>query len=934
MAKRRYAHAIVSRRNIAFDEWMEELRDQHEGAVPKDFVHRTAKTILRKCDPKQYLLSHATIVASVDTYAPKGVKTGRLMNRGCQIDVRWPEFRIKPECHNIINNNGDAWERSLLLATYRTFIGAHNYLEHIQLPELSKGFIVDAIARDLGNSCYIDILVATDRKHNQLVSDILSGAITGLSMGCHVPGTLVYLSDGSPINIEDVRPGMEVMTQKGNSRRVDNLQIRENRWNVQTIKAVGLPPVTSTDNHNYYIVRRETLDMVRTRSGCGHKSKPRVVEKDYAFDYAEAGTARVGDFLAFPISQDTLEADVSLTEARLLGLWVGDGWKFEYTHDSTVGVGFCLDESHPEIVEDAIRSLDQVAWAAREYHMAVGGAPIKPQSTSRSSRRGAAYITNTSRAFRRLVDSHVSGRNSSEKLIGKTIMSWPREHQMAFLSGLIDSDGCVSTSKRGTKNVFLSTRNLKLAHQYMQLAARCGIVPTFSAVERPGTRLLHGAAGVDYQIKLRNSDVVRVPSVKVRSALAGIKSTQAGRNSRWITDKYVYSEIKKVVRSEYQGFVYDLQVDGDHSYVANGVGVSNCISLFTACTKCGNVAADDAQLCPCVLYDGKLSTFIDETGREQILAEVIGHVSVPNSNQFIEASWVRNPAFRGAVRRNILNPDASAVSSQMQASKYVYELRQQIPEMDGIKKAASVQRRAQQGQEEQSFDDVFGGQDQGGQGGQQGGADESQQGGGADQAEEQGGQDQGQGGQGEQDQGGKEPSKPAKAKPDKIDGMLDKITEQLLTSITNKLEEKLAPKPEDVGTATPMPANLEAGNDSLVRSSQDFTRILRKKFGSSPRLVQWAEKAYKTVHEGGIAAIRRANMTPRELIILSWIEDRCRDRNYPPSLYKAVMQAGPSSSYPTTNSFIAACKMKVGRELTAQERRFLEWKGRIASVNF
>jgi len=131
MSMRRYAKAIVERRNIAFDEWMEEIRSQNEGAVPKDFIHRTAKTILRKCDPKQFLLSHATIVASVDTYAPKGVKTGRLMNRGCQIDVRWPEFRIRPECHPIINNNGDAWERSLLLSSYRTFIGAHNYLEHI-----------------------------------------------------------------------------------------------------------------------------------------------------------------------------------------------------------------------------------------------------------------------------------------------------------------------------------------------------------------------------------------------------------------------------------------------------------------------------------------------------------------------------------------------------------------------------------------------------------------------------------------------------------------------------------------------------------------------------------------------------------------------------------------------------------------------------------
>jgi len=202
-----------------------------------------------------------------------------------------------------------------------------------------------------------------------------------------------------------------------------------------------------------------------------------------------------------------------------------------------------------------------------------------------------------------------------------------------------------------------------------------------------------------------------------------------------------------------------------------------CISLFTACTKCGNVAADDAQLCPCVLYDGKLSKFTDEAGIEQVLAEIIGHVSVPNSNQFIEASWVRNPAFRGAVRRNILNPDSSQLATQMKESRYLYELRTQIPEMEGIKKAASIRRADQgqgQGQGQSQFDDLFGG-DQGGQGGQdQGGTAEAQQGG-ADQAEDQG--------QGEQDQGqgqGQTPSKPAETKPDKVDEMLDKITEQLL----------------------------------------------------------------------------------------------------------------------------------------------------------
>lgn len=180
---RRTARALTTNLNIPFDQWMDELRVPNEGSSPSH-TNRVAKTLLRKCDPNQYLLSHTTIVASVDTFEPKKASTGRRMNRGVEIDVRYPNYRIKPECHEIINNNGDAWDRSLLLSTYKTFVGAPVYLEHIQIPELSKGFIVDAIARDLGHSVYVDILMATDRKHKKLVNDILSGEIYGASMGC------------------------------------------------------------------------------------------------------------------------------------------------------------------------------------------------------------------------------------------------------------------------------------------------------------------------------------------------------------------------------------------------------------------------------------------------------------------------------------------------------------------------------------------------------------------------------------------------------------------------------------------------------------------------------------------------------------------------------------------------------------------------------
>lgn len=523
MARRHTANALVAQRDVHFDAWMETLRAQNEGAVPKDHVNRIAKSVLRKCDPKQFLLSHATIVASVDAYAPKGAKTGRQMNRGIQIDVKWPDYRVKPDCHPIINNNGDAWERSLLLSTYRSFIGAHNYLEHIQLPALSKGFIVDAIARDLGHTCYIDILVATDRKHGQLVADILGGKIEAMSMGC--------------------------------------------------------------------------------------------------------------------------------------------------------------------------------------------------------------------------------------------------------------------------------------------------------------------------------------------------------------------------------------------------------ISLFTTCTKCGNVAADDSQLCPCVMYEGKGTKFIDESGMEHPIAELIGHVTVPNSNQFIEASWVRNPAFRGAVRRNILNPESQQVAAKVQQVARIHEIRTTEVLPDGLARAASVRRRA----DEEALDSPSPGDaapDAGGDsGGDPGPAGDSALDLDSDASEK------------EADAGAPAPSGSGSGG---IDSLLDKAQEQLLQIMVDKLGDRLTPKPDDVGTVR-TPGAVDSMNDNFVHSSTDFMRRLRREFPNSPKLTRWASNAYRIVHEGGIAAVRAAGLTPRDLITLSWVQDRVNGRHFPASLYKLAMQVGPSNQFPSETSFLATCSTRIGRKLTTPEAKFLSWKGRIAS---
>lgn len=182
MAFSKFATAVVQSVNTKRSDWQGVLKK-----AGKSFKDRTSAVAIENYSPDQYLLTHSTIMCSVDTEEPPNVKTGKVVNaHGEDINVEYPDYWITPDTQKGINCNGDAWSREVLLKTYHTFIGAENYCEHIQIPELSKGKIIDAVARDLGDHLYIDILVATDRVHKDLVARIESGELNTMSMGCTI----------------------------------------------------------------------------------------------------------------------------------------------------------------------------------------------------------------------------------------------------------------------------------------------------------------------------------------------------------------------------------------------------------------------------------------------------------------------------------------------------------------------------------------------------------------------------------------------------------------------------------------------------------------------------------------------------------------------------------------------------------------------------
>jgi hypothetical protein len=180
----RTARADSIRFGVDTEGWSQVRVASREGSLSHNLVEQASDILGAHLTPDRFLLSHATIVCSVDTEEPPNVRLGGMTVDGNRINRLYPDFQITRTTEKFANNNDDAWERKLLLKSYSTFVGGENYVEHVQIPEESKGKIVDAVARDIGPSVYVDILLATDRSHNGLIKRVEAGEMGTLSMGC------------------------------------------------------------------------------------------------------------------------------------------------------------------------------------------------------------------------------------------------------------------------------------------------------------------------------------------------------------------------------------------------------------------------------------------------------------------------------------------------------------------------------------------------------------------------------------------------------------------------------------------------------------------------------------------------------------------------------------------------------------------------------
>ena len=232
--------------------------------------------------------------------------------------------------------------------------------------------------------------------------------------------------------------------------------------------------------------------------------------------------------------------------AALLGYYCAEGCvTTSRRRPNSHVINFSFARSEPELVE-RVRGLLEACLG------------LKGRIVSRPTTLSVA-VTKASAA---LLFKVLAGGRSTEKRVPPFIASGPLPVVRAFLDAYVDGDG----HRYPTGKVSSTTVSRTLAYGIAALALRLGLFPSVYESAATGDGLIQGRR------------VKRAPR-----QYSVVWYEQGGRRRRLevVGDHYLVP-IRSVDREAFDGDVYNMEVDEEHSYLAGLVGVANCQNWLTS----------------------------------------------------------------------------------------------------------------------------------------------------------------------------------------------------------------------------------------------------------------------------------------------------------------------------------------------------------------
>ena len=361
----------------------------------------------------------------------------------------------------------------------------------------------------------------------------------------------MVLTDKGFVEIKDIKAGDKVLTHTNEYKTV-LAQKMTGKKEIYSVKGMCVDEIRCTENHKFY-VRKKKRTFPRyenwKRGNVRYFLEPEWVEcKDLDNSY----------YMGIAINQNSVipewnGIDYEWSDGRkgrhknelsqlmdntdfwwLIGRYVGDGW-----HRKQGGIIICC-------AKDETEKITSVAERINLNYSVVAEKTV--------NKIHFAY-----KELEKFVEP--IGRGASNKEIPGFIIDLPEALLRSFLDGYVSADGTFTQDRYKTSSV-----SKKLSYGIGQCVAKAYKTP-FSI----------------YKTKRRSKSTIQGREINQRDAFQVVwKTERCKQDKAFYENGYVWFPIGEVVNTHQIEEVYDIEVENDHSFTANGVIAHNCTDISIA----------------------------------------------------------------------------------------------------------------------------------------------------------------------------------------------------------------------------------------------------------------------------------------------------------------------------------------------------------------
>ncbi|MBU2589513.1 MAG: hypothetical protein KKA65_01615 [Nanoarchaeota archaeon] len=436
--------------------------------------------------------------------------------------------------------------------------------------------------------------------------------------------------------VTEFKEGNKVLTSNGQFSKVLSTNKINYKGSIVKIKPAYFGAFTLTPDHTVLAVKtirnswyknkskykaRDEINYLKTFKSKNHYK----LFEGYGPDWIMAGTLEKGDYLAYPIIKDTKDLDfidigdyvdtkkykIQNGKIKVKGYHKKELYEeviMDYNlkpkkgriveiskkHNLPVSTVYQWVEGKQKIREDIIElslkvPVNEDSMRLFGYFLAEGhtndhqviftfNTKEKEYITDVESIMKKLFKVNVNKAYvegnsYRVVFSHkvlaeffenMLGKRAENKSMPQWMLFLPKDKQKEIIKGHWRGDG--TTSRDGYR---FDTVSRLLAEQIKQIVLRLGILPCLRADNnnRPQPKYIVEVFGK--QIGL----FTKFLGLENHTILNKRKYSY---NNGWIDGNYAFIPIRKIEEMNYNGYVYNLEIEKDQSYALNSVVVHNC----------------------------------------------------------------------------------------------------------------------------------------------------------------------------------------------------------------------------------------------------------------------------------------------------------------------------------------------------------------------